>query len=125
MRKIKVNVQCRVPSWNFCNHDGHTSTRASKELCRFCVSTKAGKWCLLYDKPLASDISFVYKHDVCIDASAGFATEAAEDSMPIVDPKLIIKEAIKSYKNVVANLVAQGYPQQMAETIATKHILEE
>lgn len=122
MRKIKVTVQYRVPSWNFCNHDGPTpDQRFSKELCRFCVSTKEGKYCTLYDKWLASDRTFTHKVDDCIQATAGFAITADEQSIS-VDPKLIVRETLKSYNKTLNDLLKQGYPRPVAESLASKYL---
>lgn len=127
MRKIKLALQCRVPSWNFCNYDGFTPDhRYSKELCRFCISTKQGHYCALHDEWLTQDKKFVHKSKACIDATAGFAVTVDEQVPNVqVDPKVIIAETLKSYKKIVDDLRKQGYPQSMAETVATKYILED
>lgn len=125
MRKIKVALQCRVPSWNFCNLDGmQPDQRITTEACRFCVSTKAGKRCLLYDKPLKFDGKFIYKPDECIDATAGFAITVDEPvpERPVVDPKVIIRETLKLYNKELGDLLNQGYPRSMAEMIAMKYV---
>jgi len=128
MRKIKLNLQCRIPSWNYCNLDVHTSDgRFSKEVCRFCVTTKQGKYCSLHDKPLASDKNFIYKTPLCIDATAGFAItvdEPTPQATPHIDPKTIIREAINSYTKVLNDLLSQGYPRSMAETLAKQYMLD-
>lgn len=123
MRKIKINVQCRVPSWNYCNLDVPTADqRYSKEKCRFCVSSKQGNYCSLYDSQLTSDIHFIHKNPQCIKATAGFAVSVDEPTIAQVDPKLIIRETIKTYNKMLNDLLNQGYPRAMAETIATKYI---
>lgn len=124
-----MTLQCRVPSWNFCNYDGQTAdNRFSKELCRFCKSTKQGHYCLLHEKWLMADNTFVHKTSDCIEATAGYAItvdEPVPTSGPTIQPKVIIKETLKSYKKAVNELVAQGLPRNMAETLAEKHILED
>lgn len=123
MRKIKINVQCRVPSWNYCNLDVPTADgRYSKEKCRFCVSSRQGNYCSLHDKQLTSDVHFIHKTPQCIEATAGFAVSVDEPTTPHVDPKMIIRETIKSYNKMLNDLLSQGYPRAMAETIATKYI---
>lgn len=124
MRNIKVAVEYRVPSWNFCNVDSVTvNGTVSKSRCRFCVTTKQGTRCSLYDEDLLTDSTFTHKTKKCIKATAGFQVTADEPTTIDVDPKLIIKETLNSYKKTVADLVKQGYPQNMAESIATKYIL--
>lgn len=120
-----MTLQCRVPSWNFCNYDGFTpDNRYSKELCRFCVSTKQGHYCSLHDTWLTSDKNFVHKTEPCIKATAGYAITVDEPvpTGPVVEPSLIIQEAIALYRKTVCDLVKQGYPQSMAETIADKYV---
>lgn len=126
MRKIKLTVEYRVPSWNFCNIDTVTAAgTVSKTKCRFCVTTKQGSHCSLYDEDLLADSTFTHKTKKCINATAGFQVTADEPTTPVVDPRLIIRETLNSYKKAVEDLVKQGYPRNMAETIATKYILEE
>lgn len=123
MRKVKVEIKCRVPSWDFCTLDEFTADgRFSKNVCRFCVKDKHGHHCMLYDEGLAADMKFVYKCNKCIKVTAGFTLEE-EPELPRVDPKLIISETIKSYKKLVGQLIDQGYPPNLAETIATQYML--
>ena len=124
MRKIKLELKCRVPSWNFCNHDGFTdNNRYSKELCRFCVVSKNGHYCALHDEWLTTDPHFVHKTTKCIDATAGFQISVDEEAAPQIDPKMIARETIKEYKKLVNGLMAQNFPRNLAETIAQKQII--
>lgn len=119
-----MTLKCRVPSWNYCNCDGFTADqRFSKELCRFCVSTKEGHYCTLHDAQLKADKHFVHKVPACIEATAGFAI-TTDEPVPefIVDPKLIVRETIKNYNKTLADLLKQGYPRALAETIAMQYI---
>lgn len=126
MRTIKVDLKCQVPSWNYCNHDGPTKdNRFSKEVCRFCVSTKAGKRCMLYDQALTADEHFIHKTCKCIDATAGFKTTIEDEPQISIDPKEIIRETLKEYNKTVKDLQKQGYPQVLAETLATKYLTGE
>lgn len=114
-----------MPSWNYCNLDGmQPDQRITTDTCRFCVSTKAGKRCVLYDKPLMTDGKFTYKPTECIDATAGFAITADEPvpERPAVDPKIIVRETLKLYNKELGNLLSQGYPRSMAETLAMKYV---
>lgn len=123
MRKIKLQLQYRVPSWNFCNHDSYAAApNFSKERCRFCISTKGGYRCLLTDEDLTSDSSFINKTAICIRATAGFAVSADEPNIQ-VDPKLIMRETLIAYNKALNDLLNRGYPRQMAETIANKYVL--
>ena len=123
MRKVKQTITYKVPSWNFCNLDVFTTNgRFSKETCRFCIKSKEGYRCALYDEVLHSDPSFVHKTKRCIDVTAGFAAEELPDVLT-VDPKVIIAETLKQYKKIYGDLLKQGYPVGMAETVATKAML--
>ena len=125
MRKVKTQLQFRVPSWNYCTLDDFTANgRFSKETCRFCDKTKSGHHCLLFDKKLAADADFVYKTSACIDMTAGDAVTIDEPTPVAIDPKLIVRETLKSYKKTVAQLVAQKYPRSLAETVAEKMIID-
>lgn len=124
MRKVKLTVAYRLPSWNFCNLDSYTKDqRFSKETCRFCVKDKKGYRCLLHDEPLTVDPTFVHKTAACIKATAGFAITADEPVGPTIDPKDLMAETIKEYQKTVNNLQSQGYPRTIAESTAKKYVL--
>lgn len=126
MRKIKVDLRFVVPSWNYCNYDSATaSLRPSKEICRFCRKDKLGYRCVLFDKNLSADAHFIYKVPTCIDATAGFAAAAEDQIAPQIDPKLLMREAVKNYKKTVDELIKMGYPRNIAETVALKDMLED
>lgn len=128
MRKIKLTVQCRVPSWGYCNHDVYTDNlRYSKELCRFCVKSKTGYHCALHDAPLAADSNFVHKTRACVDATAGFAITADEPVPhgPTIHPKKLLLDAFSKYNKTVEDLVRQGYPRSIAEKTAQMFIVDD
>lgn len=126
MRNVKLDMKVRIPSWNYCTLDDFTDNgRFSKEVCRFCVKTKGGYRCVLYDENLAADANFVHKACRCIKVSAGYPDEVPPPAPPVppVEPKLIMQETLKEYKKAVLYLRSQGYPQGMAETLAEKSVL--
>lgn len=125
MRLIKLSIRYRVPSWNFCNIDGYTADgRFSKKHCRFCQKTCAGYRCLLYDTGLTADPDFVNKTAECINASASCKGTIDEPLFPPVDSKIVATEAIKLYKSTMADLIKQGYPRAMAESIAAQFVAD-
>lgn len=125
MRNIKTAVSFRVPSWNYCNHDAAPmSSKIPKTTCRFCIKTKNGYCCVLHDSLLQSDANFIYKTPKCINATAGFAA-TVEEPAPITDPKIIMRETLRVYTKELNSLLSQGYPRQLAETLATKQTLED
>lgn len=123
MRKVKVT--CSIPSWNFCNIDKlpeklSAQIGPSKELCRFCVKKNGNHHCTLYDRALKADGRFTYKVPACIDAAA--TGLAVEEPAIRIDPALIIDETLKLYKKTMNDLLNQGYPRNIAETVATKYV---
>lgn len=125
MQKVKMTVVTKVPGWHFCNSDEISlSTTPSQKKCKFCDRVKGGYKCLLYDEYLSSTTTLVDKCPQCIKATND-ATVEIVDSVPSVDPKLIIRESIDGYIKTVNSLMAQGYPQPLAETVARKYMLGE
>lgn len=124
MRKIKLELKCRVPSWNYCNLDDFTDDPLySKETCRFCVTTKKGRYCSLHDEWLSAGPHFVNKTTKCIDATAGCAIGIDEHAAMPIDPKTVIRETINGYSSLVTDLMKQGYPRNLAEMLAKKHMI--
>ena len=124
MRKIKIELQCKVPSWNYCDIDTPTANhRFSKEKCRFCVTTKQGSYCNLFDAKLISDANFVHKVPQCIKATAGYAISVDEPTIPQVDPKTFVTTTIKAYEKLIADLTKAGYTRAVAKEVALKDIL--
>lgn len=125
MRKIKSTVTYTVPHWNYCNSDEFADIMGkSKRLCQFCVKTRTGYTCTLYNQPLSATDGEVHKVRDCCRATAGYTSNI--DSTPretTVDPKDIIAATISLYIDTVESLKSQGYPQQLAEQIAKKDIL--
>lgn len=127
MRKIKHDIAYRVPSWALCNLDTIADKPIQAATCRFCIKTKDGHKCVLHDTWLSTEGKLVNKAEVCKRATAGYAITADEPvpTGPKVDPKQIITETLKEYKKTYNDLLSQGYPKAMAESIATKYMLGE
>lgn len=123
MRKVKIEITTKLPSWHFCNSEKVAGLKVSGELCRFCQKTKNGHKCLLYDKWLTSDRGLVDKAPACIKATSNKSAAIVDTELPQVDPKYIIKESLKTYKQTVDGLLNQGYPQNLAEDIAMKYVI--
>lgn len=125
MKKIKSTVNYTVPNWNFCNNDNLLiGGDMQNDTCRFCIKTRAGHRCVLYDQPLKTDGEFIYKVRDCCRATAGFASSIDEaPQAPAIQPKELIKQTIELYTKTVNDLMKQGYPQPIAETAAKKHLL--
>lgn len=128
MRRIKSNVSYVVPTWNFCNSDITTNdSDLSKNLCSFCIKTKDGYRCALYDIKLETSNRLIEKTRACCKATAGFNSEIVKeyekDSLPTVEPKVLMREAILSYNKTLSELLNQGYPRQLAEKLAIKHTI--
>lgn len=127
MRKVKHDIAYRVPSWALCNLDTVADKPIQTKTCRFCVKTKEGHRCVLHDTLLTTEGTLVNKAYECKRATAGYAITVDEPipTGPRIDPKLIITETLKEYKKTYNDLLSQGYPKAMAESIATKYMLGE
>lgn len=129
MKKIKSTVSYVVPHWQFCNSDNLVyDDEIPKETCKFCVKTKTGHKCLLYNETLSVNDGLISKVRKCCKATAGFKSEIDVDTMkqpqgPTVDPREVMKQTIELYDKTVRELTAQKYPRQMAESLAKQYIL--
>ena len=126
MKYIESTITYRVPNWNFCNVDRFDiDATPSKQVCQFCIKTKDGHRCALYDQPLMSDGKQIQKVRQCCKATAGFASVIAPaiEETPTIKPKDLIEATINMYNKTVNELLSQGYPRQMAELAAKKHVL--
>lgn len=125
MRKVRTTVVTKVPSWHFCNDDKNTwALSPSKEKCKFCKKVKDDYKCILYEEYLSSAHGLVDKAPSCIKATINGSVEIVDD-LPSVDPKELIRSALKEYTKTVSGLMAQGYPQYLAEQVAMKYITGE
>lgn len=128
MKNIKSTVHYTVPNWNFCNSDNLSAAgEMTTQLCRFCIKTRAGYRCLLYDESLCVKDELIYKGRSCCKATAGFesvidATAAPE--APAISPKMLMKQTIELYTKTTNDLINQGYPRSMAELAAKKYLLD-
>ena len=130
MKRIQSTVTYTVPHWPFCNVDRHDiDATPSDQVCQFCVKTKAGYRCALYDQQLMSDGVQIAKTKECCRATAGFRSTIVADpapsttSAPSIPPADLIKQTIELYSKTTNDLIAQGYPRAMAELAAKKFIL--
>lgn len=126
MKKIKSTVAYTVPHWQFCNVDRFDmDATPSKQVCQFCIKTKGGYRCALYDQPLLSDGAQIRKLDACCKATAGFKSFIEPAEVPTIPPQTIIKQTIELYSKTVNDLLTQGYPRAMAEAAAKQYILND
>ena len=127
MKRIQSTVSYVVPNWNFCNNDNlDIDGSMSKLTCRFCIKDKDGHHCMLYGDTLSVNGRMISKTKECCRATAGFASVIDEPPpTPTLQPKEIIKQTIAAYSKLVNDLMTQGYPKAMAETVAKKYLLGE
>lgn len=126
MKTIKSTVTYKVPHWNFCNVDRFDiDATPSKQVCQFCIKTKAGHRCALYNQPLMFDGVQIKKLDKCCKATAGYESVIEPAEAPTIPPKNLMKATIDLYKKNVKELVAQGYPRAMAEAAAEQLIFNQ
>ena len=65
--------------------------------------------------------ALVKKDMACIKATAGLPSEV-EDTIQ-VDPKTVMKMTLQEYRKAYKQLIAQGYPDSMADKLAQQMIL--
>lgn len=128
MKLIQSKVTYKVPHWNYCNVDVFDiDGTPSKRVCQFCIKTRQGHVCALYDEALSVKGNQISKVRACCKATAGFesviAPKAEAPVVPTIPPKELMKQAIELYDKTTKELVAQGYQQAIAAAAAKKHIL--
>ena len=127
MRKIKSTVTYTVPSWNYCNSDNLVNGgELTTNTCRFCVKTKTGHDCLLYNEALSVSDGYISKVRACCRATAGYPSAIDEaPPVPTIPPKQLMSQTIDLYSKTVSDLLGQGYPRALAEQVAKKYLLGE
>lgn len=125
MKKITSTVRYSVPDWNFCNLNRFDIDGSmTGQTCRFCEKTRSGTKCLLYNKMLSVTGDLISKTEECCRATAGYRSNInSEPDVPTVPPKDLMKDTIDRYNKTVNSLIRQGYPRQIAETVAKKHTI--
>lgn len=124
MKYIESKVSYKVPNWNYCNVDRFDiDGTPSKQVCQFCIKERGGYRCALYDQQLMSDGKQVQKVRQCCKATAGFESVIVPAEAPTIQPKDLMKATISLYNKTVNDLITQGYPRQIAEQVAEKHVL--
>lgn len=128
MKTIQSKVTYTVPHWNFCNVDKFDiDGTPSKNVCQFCIKTKQGHVCALYNEDLSVQGNKIAKVRACCKATAGFESvitpKVEEPAVPTIPPKDLMKQTIELYDKTLKDLMAQGYPQPIAAATAKKFIL--
>lgn len=115
MKRVKTTVNYKVPDWEFCNCS--RLGKPTKDMCRFCVKHGKNYVCVLHNMPLDVVEGILVKKDMaCIKATAGFPSKV-EDTIQ-VDPKTVMKMTLQEYRKAYKQLIAQGYPDNMADKLA-------
>ena len=115
MKRVKTTVNYKVPDWEFCNCS--RLGKPTKDMCRFCVKHGKNYVCVLHNMPLDVVEGILVKKDMaCIKATVGFPSEV-EDTIQ-VDPKTVMKMTLQEYRKAYKQLIAQGYPDSMADKLA-------
>lgn len=126
MKYIESRISYKVPNWNYCNVDRFDyDATPSKQVCQFCIKERGGHRCALYNKPLMSNGQEIQKLPQCCKATAGYESVIEPAAAPTIPPKDLMKQTIELYNKTVNELLSQGYPRQMAELAAKKHILND
>ena len=120
MKRVKTTVSYKVPDWEFCNCS--RLGKPTKDTCRFCVKHGKGYVCVLHNMPLDTVEGTLVKKDMaCVRATAGFISEVEDDIQ--VDPKTVMKLTLQEYRKAYKQLIAQGYPDAMADKLAQQMIM--
>lgn len=120
MKRVKSTVSYKVPNWEFCNCS--RLGKPTKDTCRFCVKHGKGYVCVLHNMPLDTVEGTLVKKDMaCIRATAGFTSEVEDDIQ--IDPKAVMKLTLQEYRRAYKQLIAQGYPDAMADKLAQQMIM--
>lgn len=120
MKRVKTTVGYKVPSWEFCNCS--RLGKPTKDTCRFCVKHGKGYVCVLHNMPLDMIEGILVKKDMaCVRATAGFTSEVEDDIQ--IDPKAVMKLTLQEYRKAYKQLIAQGYPDAMADKLAQQMIM--
>lgn len=120
MKKVKTTVTYKVPDWEFCNCS--RLGKPTKDTCRFCVKHGKSYVCVLHNMPLDMIEGTLVKKDMaCIRATAGFTSEVEDDIQ--IDPKAVMKLTLQEYRKAYKQLIAQGYPDAMADKLAQQMIM--
>lgn len=121
MKRIKTTVTYKVPEWGYCNHSSFG--RPTQSVCRFCVKHKGTYVCALHNMPLdITDGTLIAKTRECVKATAGFESKVEDNDMQ-VDPKSVMKLTMQEYRKAYKKLIAQGYPDNMADKLAMQLVL--
>lgn len=121
LKTVTTQVTYKIPAWHSCNMQASITGKPSKEMCRFCVKEKGYYRCALYNDILdVSQGSMVLKSDTCCRAGR---KSVVEESTPTIDPAAISKAAITEYIKVRKSLLAQGYPESLADKAALEYIV--
>lgn len=77
MLKLKLNTTVYLPEWRLCNipSNGNIISGPTKNVCRFCIKTKASSVCALFNKPLLRCGDEVHKTDECVRLCCKFTKE--------------------------------------------------
>jgi hypothetical protein len=128
LKKVTTEITYKVPAWSHCNLQGNIYGQPSKDKCRFCIKEKGHYRCALYNVVLdTSQGTLVNKTRACERATVGYNSivEDVEEQpvMPQVSPKTLIKTTISEYNKIRKQLISQGYPEAIAEKVASEHLL--
>lgn len=120
MKRVKTTVNYKVPDWEFCNCS--RLGKPTKDTCRFCAKHGKGYVCVLHNMPLDTFEGTLVKKDMaCVRATAGFTSEVEDDIQ--IDSKTVMKLTLQEYRKAYKRLIAQGYPDAMADKLAQQMTL--
>lgn len=97
------------------------------EGCRMLSKYRGGCTCLIYNQVLSVGHLGVYKCQACLNSGCGVASAAhinCQDEPVDIDPQMLMKETLKTFKKQYSSLCKQGIPANIAWTMAEKNTLK-
>ena len=116
MYKIRAKVTYYVPDGRYCNVD-------KKNNCRFCMKHSKGYTCAMSQEPLVYEGKMVTKTDTCM-WPRRLSLEYTEHQPTSIEPSKVISLAVDNFAKIYTQLRSQGYPEDMALTLAKQKMKE-
>ena len=122
MKKIKTTVTYKVSDGFYCNlrQEKHKGFPANQR-CRFCTQVSKNNFvCVLHNMPLVVEEGCLIRKDKACIRNMAYKSQTVPDVDDTiqVDPKTVMKMTLQEYRKAYKQLIAQGYPDAMADKLA-------
>lgn len=116
MYKKNAKVTYYVPDGKYCNVD-------KKNNCRFCMKHTRGYTCAISQEPLAYDGKLIIKTEDCMWPSK-CTYKYIETEQITIEPMKVIEATVDNFTKIYNQLRRQGYPENMALSLAKQKMKE-